>query len=34
LNVTLGQEPPDRWTLIVKPGATPEQRAHLAAWMQ
>jgi predicted metalloprotease with PDZ domain len=26
LTVTLGSEPPDRWTLRVKPSATPEQR--------
>ena len=31
VSVTLGQEPADRWTLIIRPGATPEQRAHLAA---
>jgi len=34
LDVTLGVEPPDRWTLSVKPNATPEQRAHLAAWLR
>lgn len=31
LPVTLGQAPPDPWTLVVKGNATPEQRAHLAA---
>jgi predicted metalloprotease with PDZ domain len=34
LDVTLGVEPQDRWTLSVKPNATPEQRAHLAAWLR
>ena len=34
LDVTLGQEPVNRWTLSIQPGATPEQRAHLAAWLQ
>jgi predicted metalloprotease with PDZ domain len=33
LNVTLGLEPPNRWTLTVKPNATPAQQAHLAAWL-
>ena len=31
VSVTLGQEPADRWTLSIRPGATPEQRAHLAS---
>jgi predicted metalloprotease with PDZ domain len=34
LSVTLGSEPPDRWTLNVRPNATPEQRAHLSAWLR
>jgi predicted metalloprotease with PDZ domain len=34
LNVTLGQEPADRWTLIVKPNASPAQQARLAAWLR
>jgi predicted metalloprotease with PDZ domain len=33
LNVTLGLEPANRWTLTVKPNATPAQQAHLAAWL-
>ena len=32
LNVTLGLEPANQWTLGVKPNATPAQQAHLAAW--
>jgi len=32
LNVTLGLEPANRWTLSVKPNATPAQQSHLAAW--
>jgi predicted metalloprotease with PDZ domain len=34
LNVTLGREPPDRWTLTVRPDRTPEQQAHLASWLR
>jgi predicted metalloprotease with PDZ domain len=34
LTVTLGAEPPDLWTLGVRPNATPEQRAHLSAWLR
>ena len=33
LQVTLGAEPADRWTLAVRPEATPEQRAHLGQWL-
>jgi predicted metalloprotease with PDZ domain len=33
LDVTLGAEPPDRWTLQVRPGQTPEQRSHLIGWL-
>jgi predicted metalloprotease with PDZ domain len=31
--VTLGTQPSEAWTLAVRPDATPEQRAHLEAWM-
>lgn len=34
LSVTLGEEPPDRWTLGQRPGATAEQRARLSAWLR
>jgi predicted metalloprotease with PDZ domain len=34
LNVTLGLEPPDRWTLTVRPDRTPEQQAHLSSWLR
>jgi predicted metalloprotease with PDZ domain len=34
VSVTLGQEPAERWTLMIRPGATPEQRARLAAWLR
>ncbi len=34
LDVTLGAEPPDRWTLQVRPDATPLQRAHLMKWLR
>jgi predicted metalloprotease with PDZ domain len=34
LTVTLGLEPANRWTLTVKPNATPAQQAHLAAWLR
>ena len=34
LNVTLGMEPSDRWTLSVRPNASPAQQAHLAAWLR
>jgi predicted metalloprotease with PDZ domain len=33
LDVTLGDEPPDRWTLQVRPGLTPQQRARLTSWL-
>ena len=33
LTVTLGAEPADRWNLVVRPEATPEQRAHLGQWL-
>jgi predicted metalloprotease with PDZ domain len=31
--LTLGSAPPDRWSLSVRPDATPEQQARLAAWL-
>lgn len=31
--VALGAAPVDSWTLAVRPDATPQQRAHLEAWM-
>jgi predicted metalloprotease with PDZ domain len=34
LNVTLGQEPADRWTLTLKSDRTPEQQAHLMNWLR
>jgi predicted metalloprotease with PDZ domain len=34
LTVTLGEEPPDRWTLGQRPDATAEQRARLSAWLR
>ena len=34
LSVTLGEEPPDRWTLGQRPDATAEQRARLSAWLR
>jgi predicted metalloprotease with PDZ domain len=34
LDVTLGAEPPDRWTLEVRPDVTPRQRAHLMSWLR
>ena len=34
LDVTLGAEPPDRWTLRVRPDATTQQRAHLMTWLR
>ena len=33
LEVTLGEAPPDRWTLQVRPDLTPQQRAHLTSWL-
>jgi predicted metalloprotease with PDZ domain len=33
LDLTLGEEPPDRWTLRVRPDITPQQRARLGKWM-
>ncbi len=32
LDVTLGEEPADRWTLRVRPDVSAEQRARLASW--
>lgn len=32
LNVTFGEEPANRWKLIIRKDATPEQKAHLEAW--
>jgi predicted metalloprotease with PDZ domain len=34
LPVTLTSEPSRNWTLEPLPGATPEQRSHLAAWLK
>jgi predicted metalloprotease with PDZ domain len=34
LNVTLGREPADRWTLTVRPDRTPGQQAHLTSWLR
>lgn len=31
--LTLGSTPPDRWSLSVRPDATPEQQARLVAWL-
>ena len=31
--VTLGRTPTDRWSLSVRPDATPEQRERLMAWL-
>ncbi|HEX9365072.1 MAG TPA: PDZ domain-containing protein [Vicinamibacterales bacterium] len=33
LEVVLGEAPPDRWTLQVRPDATPQQRAHFRKWI-
>jgi predicted metalloprotease with PDZ domain len=33
LDVTLGTEPPRNWSLEVRPDATPDQKARLAAWL-
>jgi predicted metalloprotease with PDZ domain len=33
LDVTLGDAPADKWTLQVRPGLTPEPRAHVMAWI-
>jgi predicted metalloprotease with PDZ domain len=33
VNVTLGEEPPDRWRLQVAPGGGPGQAQHRAAWL-
>jgi predicted metalloprotease with PDZ domain len=33
LDVTLGEEPPDRWSLRPRTDATPEQRARLLKWI-
>jgi predicted metalloprotease with PDZ domain len=32
--VTFGSKPKERWTLEAAPGATPEQQARLAAWLE
>ena len=34
LDVTLGQEPPDRWTLAFSSAALPEQQAHRGSWLR
>ncbi len=34
LPVTFGEKPKNRWTLEARPDATPEQKAHLAAWLE
>ncbi len=34
MDVTLGAEPAKAWRLEPDPAATPEQRAHLAAWLK
>ncbi|HEY2289749.1 MAG TPA: PDZ domain-containing protein [Thermoanaerobaculia bacterium] len=34
LPVTFGEKPKDRWKLEARPDATPEQKAHLAAWLE
>ena len=34
LDVTLGTAPAQSWSLMVRPGATAEQAAHLKAWLQ
>ena len=34
LPLTLGAAPPERWSLELRPAATPDQRAHLQAWLQ
>jgi predicted metalloprotease with PDZ domain len=31
--VTLGRAPADRWSLSVRPDATPEQQRRLTAWL-
>jgi predicted metalloprotease with PDZ domain len=33
LDVTLGEEPPDRWTLGARPDLTPQQRGRLMKWL-
>jgi predicted metalloprotease with PDZ domain len=33
LEVTLGEAPPDRWTLQARPDLTPQQRARLTSWL-
>ncbi|HSU84642.1 MAG TPA: PDZ domain-containing protein, partial [Thermoanaerobaculia bacterium] len=33
LPVTFGEKPKERWKLEARPDATPEQKAHLAAWL-
>jgi hypothetical protein len=34
LDVTLGEEPADRWSLQVRPDASPQQRTHLTKWVR
>lgn len=34
LPVTFGEKPKSRWKLEARPDATPEQKAHLAAWLE
>jgi predicted metalloprotease with PDZ domain len=34
LPVTFGEKPRDRWKLETRPDATPQQKAHLAAWLE
>ncbi|MFL6258741.1 MAG: M61 family metallopeptidase [Thermoanaerobaculia bacterium] len=34
LPVTFGEKPKERWKLEARPDATPEQKAHLAAWLE
>src|SRR3954451_20245219 len=34
LPVTFGEKPKDRWKLEARPDATPQQKAHLAAWLE
>jgi predicted metalloprotease with PDZ domain len=34
LPVTFGEKPKESWKLEARPGATPEQKAHLAAWLE
>ena len=34
LPVTFGAKPKDTWKLEARPDATPDQKAHLAAWLE